>query len=104
MSAILVLTNVANFDDAKVMAHDLVAKKLCACVNITSKCHSVYSWQDKIEEAEEYTLLIKTNADKYAALEQAIKALHKYEVPEIIAIDITKGSSEYLNWISSVVN
>lgn len=104
MSAILVLTNVANFDDAKAMARDLVAKKLCACVNINSKCHSIYSWQDNIEEAEEYTLLIKTNTDKYTELEQEIKALHKYEVPEIIAIDITQGSSEYLNWISSIVN
>lgn len=104
MSKILVLTNVSNFDDAKTMARDLVTKKLCACVNITSKCHSVYSWQDKIEEADEYTLLIKTNADKYTQLEQEIKVLHKYEVPEIIAIDITQGSFDYLNWISSVVN
>lgn len=104
MQEILVMTNMSNLDDAKAMARDLVAKKLCACVNINSKCHSIYSWQDNIEEAEEYTLLVKTNADKYAALEQAIKALHKYELPEIIAIDISQGSSEYLNWISSVVN
>jgi periplasmic divalent cation tolerance protein len=103
MSAILVLTNVATFEDAKTMSHNLVAGKLCACVNITSKCHSVYSWQGKIEEAEEYTLLIKTTKEKYAQLEDAIKSLHKYELPEIIAIDVTDGLPAYLNWIYSSV-
>lgn len=90
MSVLLVLTNVPSFNEAKSMAHNLIAKKLCACVNISSKCHSIYYWQDKIEEAEEYTLLIKTDANKYAELEQEIKVLHIYEIPEIIAIDVTK--------------
>ncbi len=103
MSAILVLTNVAIFEDAKVMSHSLVADKLCACVNISSKCHSVYSWQGKIEEAEEYTLLIKTTKEKYTQLEVAIKSLHKYELPEIIAIDIADGLPEYLHWVDSSV-
>lgn len=104
MSVLIVLTNVPNFDEGRSMAYNLVSKKLCACVNITSKCHSIYYWQDKIEEAEEYTLLIKTNTDKYAELEQEIKALHKYEIPEIIAIDVIKGLYDYLNWISHVVD
>lgn len=86
------------------MLQELVTKKLCACVSITSKCSSVYSLQDKTEEAEEYTLLIKPNANQYAALEQAIEVLHKYEIPEIIAIDISQGSSDYLNWFNSTIN
>ncbi len=103
MSVILVLTNVSTLEDAKLIAHNLVKKKLCACVNITSKCHSVYFWQNKIEESEEYILLIKTNTDKYIELEQSIKELHKYELPEIIAIDITKGLPTYLNWVNSTI-
>jgi periplasmic divalent cation tolerance protein len=103
MSAILVLTNVSTLDNAKSMARNLIAKKLCACINITSKCHSIYYWQDKIEETEEYTLLIKTTANKYKALEQAIKTLHPYELPEIIAINIAHGLPEYLNWIDTTV-
>ncbi|MCC2625459.1 MAG: divalent-cation tolerance protein CutA [Burkholderiales bacterium] len=103
MAAILVITNVATFEDAKTMSRSLVTDKLCACVNIASKCHSVYSWQGKVEEAEEYTLLIKTTKDKYAELEDAIKSMHKYEVPEIIAIDITNGLPAYLSWVNSNV-
>lgn len=103
MSALLVLTNVANYNDAKDMARVLVSKKLCACVNINAKCTSIYYWQNKIEETEECTLLIKTNLNKYTALEKQIKQMHKYQIPEIIAIEINQGSSEYLNWINSTM-
>jgi len=101
MQAILVMTNVANFEDAKTIARNLVTNKLCACVNISTKCHSIYSWQNKVEEAEEYTLSIKTTADKYTALEQQIRTMHQYELPEIIAIDISHGAADYLHWIES---
>lgn len=104
MAAILVLTNLPTLDEAKELAEALVTKKLCACVNINSKCHSIYTWDGKIEEAEEYTLLIKTTTNKYIKLEQEIKRLHSYEVPEIISIDIKNGSKKYLNWISSAID
>lgn len=101
MSVILVLTTVSSLEDAKIMAHKLIAKEICACVNITSKMHSIYRWNDKIEYTEEYTLLIKTAKDKYLDLEREIKLLHNYKLPEIIAIDISLGSPEYLDWVTS---
>lgn len=103
MSAILVLTNLTNLEDAKSLAHSLISKKLCACVNIGSKSQSIYCWEGKIEESEEYKVLIKTNTDKYDALQREIKALSKYQVPEIIAIDVKQISPEYLNWLNSVM-
>ena len=100
MTYILAITTVATLDDAKQLAHILVQEKLCACVNILPKCCSVYSWQGNIEETEEYVLLIKTLAEVYANLESKIQEIHKYNTPEIIAIDITNGLPAYLNWFS----
>jgi periplasmic divalent cation tolerance protein len=68
-------------------------------VNILAPCRSVYRWQDKIEEASEVPLLIKTTAGRYAELETTIRAHHPYELPEIIAVSIERGLSEYLDWV-----
>ena len=100
MTYILAITTVATLDDAKQLAHILVQEKLCACVNILSKCCSIYSWQGNIEETEEHILLIKTLSDAYVNLEAKIQEIHKYDIPEIITIDITNGLPSYLNWFS----
>jgi periplasmic divalent cation tolerance protein len=72
---------------------------MAACINILPRMTSIYSWKGKIEEGQEHLLMIKTRAERYAAIEQAIRAQHPYELPEIIATPISHGLPEYLNWI-----
>jgi periplasmic divalent cation tolerance protein len=98
--ALLVLTNVPDAAVAKTIARRLVEQRLAACVNILPGVQSVYQWQGAIEEASEVTLLAKTVQARYAELEAAIKAAHPYEVPEIIALPITTGLPQYLDWIT----
>ncbi|HVL76054.1 MAG TPA: divalent-cation tolerance protein CutA [Noviherbaspirillum sp.] len=98
-NALLVITNVPDEAIGETIARSVVEQRLAACVNLLPKIRSVYRWQDAIEEAGEHTLLVKTAASRYAELEAAIKALHPYEVPEIIAIPIQAGLPAYLEWV-----
>lgn len=99
MSALLVVTQLPDRASAEVLAQHLVGERLAACVNILAPCHSVYRWQGAVECAEEVPLLIKTAAERYAALEQAICRLHPYAVPEIVALPIAAGLPAYLAWV-----
>lgn len=99
--AIIVLSNLPDQASAEKLARYLLEKRLAACVNILSPCVSIYHWQGKIENASEIPLLIKTSADRYTALEQAIQALHPYELPEIIYVSLDGGSKAYFQWIAS---
>lgn len=81
------------------MAGVLVGERLAACVNILPGVVSWFRWQGKMERADECLLLIKTTRTRYPALEAKIRALHPYEVPEIIAVPITLGQGDYLAWI-----
>jgi periplasmic divalent cation tolerance protein len=101
MSALLVFTNLPDQTSAVRLAEDLVEKKLAACVNILSPCRSVYVWKNALNQDEEIPLLIKTTVARYAALEQAIRAGHPYELPEIIAVPVERGLPAYLAWIES---
>jgi len=96
---LLVLTNLPDAASAEALATTLVSERLAACVNLLAPCRSVYRWQGEIESAQEVPLLIKTTAARYAALEAAIRAGHPYELPEIIAVPIAHGLSEYLSWV-----
>jgi periplasmic divalent cation tolerance protein len=103
-SNIIVLTNCGSAKEAGRIAHALVEKRLAACVNLlTVPVESIYRWKGKMETAKEITLLIKTSRARYAAVERAIRELHSYEVPEIIAIPIAAGSPEYLSWLAGSV-
>lgn len=86
---------------AEKIAHLLVENKLAACVNIVPNISSVYRWQDQVECADEFLLLIKAHQDAYSALESLIKQHHPYQLPEIIAVAIERGLPDYLNWIAS---
>ncbi len=97
-----VLTTVQAREDAQKMAGALVEARLAACVQVVGPTLSTYWWKGKIEKATEWLLLIKTRKELYAQLEQAIKELHPYQTPEIIALPITAGSREYLDWIAKV--
>jgi|SRR5690349_10701154 periplasmic divalent cation tolerance protein len=97
---LLVITNLGDIAGARILARTLVERRLAACVNMLPGVQSVYRWRDAIEEEAEVTLLIKTTAGRYAELEQAIKALHPYELPEIIALPLSAGLPAYLDWIA----
>ena len=100
MDALLVITNLPDAETARALAARLVGERLAACVNILPPCHSVYRWEGRTEQAEEVPLLIKTDADRYAALEEAIRAHHPYELPEIVAVRIDGGLPAYLAWVT----
>lgn len=100
MSALLVLTNLPDRAAAEVLAAQLVEHRVAACVNILSPCRSVYRWRGEVQHGEEHPLLIKTTLERYAALEQAIRAGHPYELPEIVAVPIERGLPEYLRWLA----
>ncbi len=101
MSALLVLTNVPERAAAERLAGLLVEKKLAACINILAPCRSVYRWQGAVQHDEEHPMLIKTTSERYAALEQALRAGHPYELPEIIAVPIERGLPAYLAWVAA---
>lgn len=100
---ILVLTTVGSEAEARTIANALVERKLAACANILPRIQSIYRWQGKVEESEEYLLLVKTTEDQFAKLSEAIAELHSYEIPECIALPISHGSEAYLKWIDSTL-
>jgi len=100
MDPLLIITNCPDEEVANAIALALIEEKLAACVNILPRVQSVYRWQGAVESASEIPLLIKTTADRYGALESRIGELHPYDVPEIIAVPITRGLPAYLNWLA----
>lgn len=101
MNILLVLANAPDRDTALKIAHALVERKLAACVNILAECTSVYRWHGELETATEVPLLVKTRAEIYDEVEAAIKSLHPYELPEIVAVRIERGLPEYLDWVNA---
>ena len=101
MSALLVLTSLPDRASAERLAEKLVEQRLAACVNILAPCGSVYRWKDALQREQEHPMLIKTSAARYAALEQAIRAGHPYELPEIIAVPVERGLAAYLEWVET---
>ena len=97
---IQVVTTTDQKESAEKLANYVVEKQLAACVQI-STCLSVYRWQGKIENAEEYHCTMKSRADLYPELEKAIRKIHNYEVPEIIATEISNGGSDYFEWLET---
>jgi periplasmic divalent cation tolerance protein len=99
-SYIQVTTTTETKEDAQKIARYLVEQKLAACVQITGQIESTYRWKGKVENAQEWLCLIKTREDLFDKVETAIKKLHPYETPEIIAVPIVKVNKEYLNWLN----
>lgn len=99
MEPLLVLTNVPDRALAEKLAHELVATRVAACVNLLASCRSIYRWQGAVETADEVPLLVKTTRANYDAVERLIRARHPHALPELIAIPITDGLREYLDWL-----
>lgn len=100
MENLLILTNCPDETVANAIALAVVEEGLAACVNLLPRVQSIYCWQGAVESASEVPLLIKATAANYPALEQRIAELHPYELPEIIALPITRGLPAYLNWLA----
>lgn len=98
--ALLVITNCPDEASANRIALAVVEARLAACVNLLPRVQSVYHWQGAVESASEVPLLIKTTAARYDALQAAIRDLHPYDVPEIIALPIAAGLPAYLDWLA----
>lgn len=101
---LVVLVTCRSAKEAERIARSLVQKRLAACANILrSPVRSIYRWKGKIESAREVLLIIKTSRRGFSKLQAAIKRLHSYEVPEIIALPIAAGSQSYLSWLAKSV-
>ncbi len=102
---IVVLVTCGSNKEAEKIGRALVEWKLVACANIfRSPVRSIYRWKDKVELASEVLMILKSSRSRFAALDRAIRSLHSYDLPEIIALPITKGSRGYLDWISTSVS
>jgi periplasmic divalent cation tolerance protein len=87
--------------EAKKIAQKLLKKRLIACANITGPVSSIFHWSGKIEHAEEYLVFMKSRKELFEKLAETVKALHSYEVPEILALPVVDGSRGYLEWLGS---
>jgi len=99
----VVLTTAGSREEARKIAHGLVEERLAACVNIVGQIESVYRWQGKVEQADEFLLIIKTTAAVLPRIQEAIRELHSYELPECVVITITDGSKKYMEWLEASV-
>lgn len=96
---LLIISNVPDQDTARRIAGELVGMRAAACVNILPAIQSIYRWEGKVEDAAEIAIMVKSTADRYDEIEAAIRRLHPYEVPEIIALPVTHGLPAYLQWL-----
>jgi periplasmic divalent cation tolerance protein len=101
MKVIQVSTTTDSLQSAERIARKLLEDRLAACIQVVGPIHSHYRWEGRTEKSAEYLLLIKSREEIYPDLEQAIRELHHYDVPEIISVPVTRGSSDYFSWLES---
>ncbi len=96
---VVALSTVGSAEEADRLARALVERRLAACVNVVPGVVSHYRWQGELQRDEERLLVIKTRAERIEALRDALRELHPYELPELVAFEITAGSEQYLKWL-----
>ena len=99
---LVVLTTAGTKEEAERIGKTLVEEGLAACINVIFPLTSIFSWEGRIEQAEEALLLMKTKRTLYEKLETRLKQLHSYQTPEVIALPVVFGSPEYLKWVSEI--
>jgi len=98
---LLVMTSLPDQAAAQELARTLIERRLAACVSVLAQCTSLYRWRGVVEDATEVPVLIKTTAGRYAELESALRILHPYELPEIVAVPVARGLPAYLEWVAA---
>ncbi|UCH48016.1 MAG: divalent-cation tolerance protein CutA [Betaproteobacteria bacterium] len=101
---LLVLTNLPDRDGALQLAKALVEKRLAGCVNVLDGCTSVFRWEGAVQTEREIPVLIKTRTEHFDQLQEAILALHPYDLPEVIAVRLDDGLESYLEWVGTEVD
>ena len=97
---VVVLVTAGSSEEAARIGQTLVAERLAACANVVGPIRSIYRWQGAIEDAAEHLLLLKARARDVETLDERVRALHSYEVPEVLALPISAGSAAYLAWLA----
>ncbi|MGD8984759.1 MAG: divalent-cation tolerance protein CutA [Desulfobacteraceae bacterium] len=100
---IQIFTTTEKKDDAEVISREIVEKRLAACAQVLGPITSTYWWKEEIEKTEEWLCIMKSRSDLFKELEEAIKSIHPYEVPEIVAVPIVSGSQSYLEWLEQEI-
>ena len=98
---VVVLVTASSADEAARLGHGLVGERLAACANVVGPIRSIYRWHDAVEEAAEHLLILKARAADVPALEARVRALHSYDVPEVIALPVVAGSAAYFAWLAT---
>lgn len=99
MDAVIVLTTLPASADASLLARALVDERLAACVNVLPAMQSLFRWQGVVQVGDERQLVIKTWRDRLPELEARLKALHPYDVPELLVVEVSGGAKAYLDWL-----
>ena len=99
MGCLVVLTSVGNEEQANLLADELVVRRHAACVHIIKIARTVYRWQGRVFDDNEYLLVAKTTDEEYPLVEAAIKELSSYDLPEILAFEVARGEAAFLDWI-----
>ncbi|HEY6210103.1 MAG TPA: divalent-cation tolerance protein CutA [Gemmatimonadales bacterium] len=102
-TALVVLTTLGAEEDARRLVTALVRERVVACGTILSGARSIYRWEGELSEETEVVVLLKTDVSKWDALRAAVRALHPYQVPELLALPVDRGLDLYLSWLSSEV-
>ena len=100
---VVVLVTTSSVEEAEQIAQTILQKRLAACVNIVPCVHSRFWWRGKIERSDETLLVIKSKSEVFDKLVESVRAVHSYEVPEILAVPVQYGFTEYLSWIKGVI-
>jgi periplasmic divalent cation tolerance protein len=100
-SYIIIIVTTAGREEAETIVQRLLEARLIACANIIGPVSSHFHWSGKMEKAEEYLILMKSRKDLFEKLSETVKALHSYEVPEILALPVVEGAKAYMDWLGS---
>ncbi len=102
MGELIVLVTASTQEEALRIGRRMVEKKLVACVTVVPNVISIFEWEGKVSESPEWLMVLKSNSDAYCALEAEVQAHHSYDVPEILALPVVKGSRDYLAWLNDM--
>lgn len=102
-AALVVLTTLGTVEDARKLVRALVDERVIACGTLLPGAQSIYRWEGSVKEDSEVVVLLKTDASKWDTLAAAIRRLHPYQVPELLALPVSRGLDRYLAWVTSEV-